>query len=69
VVNNVATIALEHLGVHTLLYRVRWAMIAPVSIGVSVAMPILVVWLAAARGRFYCNQNLILLLNTLSQFS
>ena len=37
VVNNVAAIALERLDVHTL-YRVPWAVIAPVSAGVSMAM-------------------------------
>lgn len=54
VVNNVAAISLERLGVHTL-YRVRWAVIAPVSAGVSMAMLMLVAWLAATRGRLYCN--------------
>ena len=54
VVNNVAAIALEQSGVHTL-YRVRWAMIAPAAVGVSAAMLILVVWLGSTRGRFYCN--------------
>ncbi len=54
VVNNAAAIALERLGVHTL-YLVRWAVIAPLSAGVSMAMLILVTWLAATRGRLYCN--------------
>ena len=54
VVNNVAAIALEPLGVHTL-YRVPWAVIAPVSAGVSMAMLMLVAMLAATRGRLYCN--------------
>ena len=54
VVNNVTAMALERMGVHTL-YRVRWAVIAPVSAGVSLAMPMLVAWLAATRGRLYCN--------------
>ncbi|MFZ3048057.1 MAG: 4Fe-4S dicluster domain-containing protein [Desulfatirhabdiaceae bacterium] len=54
VVNNVAAIALEQLGVHTL-YRERWAIITPLSAGVSSAMLIIVAWLAATRGRLYCN--------------
>ena len=54
VVNNVAAIALEPLGVHTL-YRVPWAVIAPVSAGISMAMLMLVAMLAATRGRLYCN--------------
>jgi len=53
-VNNVAAIALEPLGVNTL-HRVPWAVIAPVSAGISVAMLRLVAWLAATRGRLYCN--------------
>ncbi len=53
-VNNVAAFALEQLGVHTL-YRVPWAVIAPVSAGVSVGTLMLVAWLAATRGRLYCN--------------
>lgn len=54
VVNNMAAIALEWLGVHTL-YLVRWAVIAPLSVGISMAMLILIIWLAATRGRLYCN--------------
>lgn len=54
VVNNVAATALERFGVHTL-YRVPWAVIAPVSAGISMVMLILVASLAATRGRFYCN--------------
>jgi polyferredoxin len=54
VVNNVAATALEQLGVHTL-YRVRWGVIAPVSVGISLAMLMLVAMLDATRGRLYCN--------------
>ena len=54
VVNNVAAIALEPLGVHTL-HREPWAVIAPVSAGVSMAMLMLVAMLAGTRGRLYCN--------------
>jgi len=42
------------LGVHPL-YRVRWALIAPVSAGVSMLTLMLVAWLSARRGRLYCN--------------
>ncbi len=54
VVNNVAAIGLEQLGMHTL-YRVPWAVIVPVSAGVSMAMLTLVAWLSARSGRLYCN--------------
>ncbi len=53
-VNNVAAIAFERLGVHTL-YQVQWAVIAPVSACVSLAILMLILWLAATRGRLYCN--------------
>jgi ferredoxin len=52
--NNVAAAVLEPLGVHTL-YRVRWTLIAPVSVGVSLATLMIVWWLAVTRGRLYCN--------------
>ncbi|MBF0528378.1 MAG: 4Fe-4S binding protein [Deltaproteobacteria bacterium] len=54
VVNNLAAIVLEGLDVHTL-YRVQWAVFAPVSAIVSLAILMLIAWLAATRGRFYCN--------------
>ncbi len=54
VVNNAAAITLEQWGVYTL-PRERWAVIAPLSAGVSLATLMLVVWLAATRGRLYCN--------------
>lgn len=53
-VNNVAAVILEQLGVYTL-PRVRWAVFASVSVGISLATLLLVVWLAATRGRLYCN--------------
>jgi len=53
-VNNAAAIALESMDVH-LLHRERWAVMAPVSIGVSVGMLILVALLSERRGRLYCN--------------
>ena len=53
-VNNAAAIALEQLGVYAL-PRERWAAIAWLSAGVSTAMLGLVAWLAATRGRLYCN--------------
>jgi len=52
--NNVAAMALEKVGVHAL-YRERWTMIAPLSIGVSVGMLVLIALLAARHGRLYCN--------------
>ena len=52
--NNVAAVMLEQLGVYAL-PRVRWAVFAPVSAGISLATLLLVVWLAATRGRLYCN--------------
>ena len=45
---------LEQLGVYAL-PRVRWAVFAPVSAGISLATLLLVAWLAATRGRLYCN--------------
>lgn len=52
--NNLAAVILEQWGVYTL-PRVRWAVIASVSVGVSMATLLLVAWLAATRGRLYCN--------------
>ncbi|HBG17928.1 MAG TPA: 4Fe-4S ferredoxin [Desulfobulbaceae bacterium] len=53
-VNNVAAVTLEQLGVYTL-PRVRWAAFASISVGISLATLMIVVWLAATRGRLYCN--------------
>lgn len=52
--NNSAAMALEKAGVH-LMYLERWAVMTPVSMGVSVGMLILVAWLSARHGRLYCN--------------
>ena len=46
--------ALEKVGVH-MLYRVRWTMIAPLSIGVSIGTLALVALMVARHGRLYCN--------------
>lgn len=52
--NNMAAPVFEQAGYHGL-YRVRWPAIAPLSIGVALAMLLLVGWLSTGRGRFYCN--------------
>ncbi len=52
--NNAAAVALEQLGVYAL-PRERLATIAWFSTGFSLAMLALVAWLAARRGRLYCN--------------
>ena len=52
--NNVAAVMLEQVGVYTL-PRVQWAAFAAASIGISMATLLLVAWLAATRGRLYCN--------------
>ena len=52
--NNVAAMGLEKAGSH-LLFRERWAAIAPLSIGVSIAMLALIAVFAARYGRLYCN--------------
>ncbi|MFH1135052.1 MAG: 4Fe-4S dicluster domain-containing protein [Pseudomonadota bacterium] len=52
--NNAAATVFEGLGVHTL-YRAPWAEVSPVSVFVAAAMLMLVGWLAATRGRLYCN--------------
>lgn len=52
--NNAAAIIFERLGVHAL-YRIQWAVIAPLSVGVSVGMLMLVGLLSAKHGRLYCN--------------
>jgi len=52
--NNVAAVLLEQWGVYAL-PRVQWAAFAPVSVAVSLATLLLVIRLAATRGRLYCN--------------
>ena len=54
IVNNFIAIVLEPLGVHTI-YRVRWAVVAPVSVVVAISFLLLIVWLSAKHGRLYCN--------------
>ena len=53
-VNNLAAVTLEQWEVYAL-PRVRWAVFSPVAAGVSLATLLLVAWLAASRGRLYCN--------------
>jgi ferredoxin len=53
-VNNAAAIGMEAMGVH-LLYREQWAVIAPLSVGVSIGTLMLVALLSARHGRLYCN--------------
>lgn len=53
-VNNLAVPVVEFLGSHAV-YRVQWAAIAPVSIGVALGMLLTVAWLSARHGRLYCN--------------
>ena len=53
-VNNLTAVILEQWGVYTL-PRVRWAVFVPGAASISMATLLLVVWLAATRGRLYCN--------------
>ena len=53
-VNNLAAVLLEQFGVYAL-PRVHWAVFSPIAAGVSLATLLLVAWLAATRGRLYCN--------------
>lgn len=52
--NNGAAIVFEPLNV-PMLHRMRWAVIAPVSVSISIAMLVLIARLAAKHGRLYCN--------------
>ncbi len=52
--NNLVAVILEQWGVYAL-PRVRWAVFAPSGAAVSMATLLLVTWLAATRGRLYCN--------------
>ena len=54
VVNNIAASALEHFGIYSI-SRKQWAVVAPLSVGVALAMLLLTGFLAAKRGRLYCN--------------
>jgi ferredoxin/cytochrome b subunit of formate dehydrogenase len=53
-VNNAAAMTLEMLDVHAL-YRVQWTVIAPISVGFSIGLLMLVGLLSARHGRLYCN--------------
>jgi ferredoxin len=53
-VGNVLAAALEQFGVYALA-RERWAVPGPLSAGVAMGTLLLVAWLAASRGRLYCN--------------
>ena len=52
--NNLAAMVLEPMGVHAF-YRIPWPVIAPLSVGVAIAMLVLVVLLSVKHGRLYCN--------------
>ncbi len=52
--NNLMVPLVESLGGHAL-YRVQWQVVAPVSVGVSLAWLFLVGWMGARHGRLYCN--------------
>ncbi|QGY41512.1 4Fe-4S dicluster domain-containing protein [Pseudodesulfovibrio cashew] len=52
--NNMAVPIFEQMGSHAL-YRVQWAALAPVSIGVALTMLLTAGWLSARHGRLYCN--------------
>ena len=52
--NNLGAALMAQLGVHAL-YRVQWAVLVPVSVGVSMATLVLVAWLCTRHGRLYCN--------------
>ena len=53
-VNNLTVPLFEQMGSHVL-YRVQWANIAPMSLGVALAMLVVAGWLSARHGRLYCN--------------
>lgn len=52
--NNLAASVAEPLGIHAV-YRVQWPALAPVSIGVALAMLATAGWCSARHGRLYCN--------------
>ncbi|MDD2337874.1 MAG: 4Fe-4S dicluster domain-containing protein [Geobacteraceae bacterium] len=53
-INNLGAVLAEYVGSHAL-YRVQWPAIAPLSVGVSLTVLIVVGWLNARHGRLYCN--------------
>lgn len=52
--NNLAAAALEQFG-HYTVSRKQWASLTPVALGVAATTLAVVGWLAARRGRLYCN--------------
>ncbi|UJX41165.1 4Fe-4S binding protein [Desulfovibrio sp. JY] len=52
--NNLAAFVAERWGIHAV-YQVPWPAMAPVSVGVALAMLLTVGWLGARHGRLYCN--------------
>lgn len=54
IVNNIAAIALEQFNMYSI-SRKQWSVIAPLSIMVSLSTLLLVGFLAALKGRLYCN--------------
>ncbi len=53
-VNNLGVSVAELVGSH-ILYRTQWPVLDSVSVGVSLAVLLLVGWLCARHGRLYCN--------------
>lgn len=53
-VNNILAATMEQLGIYALARR-QWGVITPLSAGVAAGTLFLVAWLAASRGRLYCN--------------
>jgi len=54
VMNNSGAMILEKFGVYTLV-REQWAAISGLSIGIALAVLVLLLWLAGLHGRLYCN--------------
>jgi len=54
VINNVGAMALEKFGIYALA-REQWAAMAPLSTGIAAVMFLIVLRLAVAHGRLYCN--------------
>lgn len=52
--NNLVAVVAERLGIHAV-YQVPWPAVAPVSLGVALAMLLTAGWLSARHGRLYCN--------------
>jgi ferredoxin len=54
VTNNIVAAALEQFG-HYAVSRKQWAVLTPLAVGVAATTLVVVGWLAARRGRLYCN--------------